>query len=311
MTPVRVGAQVDITYVRPDDSIVMRSALTNATGEYRDSFMPDKVGLWKVMASWAGDEDYEGSTSFPKEFTVSKGTSSLHLSVPYPGTITLGSSVNLQGYLWPLRSATIDLEYCLDESQTWNTLALANTTSDGDYFHVWTPPLLGTYKIRASWIGDEVCEGCTSSNISVTVEETEKAFTVYVGGDPYTIEVSCNSTLSDFILNQTAKMISFQLNGISETIGYCNVTFPKEFLGGPYTILISDLPPISSTEITNGEMTLHFTFNFNSACSIKITGTTLIPELPNVVLPLFMIITLFSIALGRMKRNPKRPSLLT
>lgn len=308
ITPLRVGAQVDVTYIRPDDSVVTRNALTNATGEYTDSFMPDKVGLWKVKASWAGDEDYEGSTSLLEEFTVSKGTSDLYLSVSYPSTITIGSSVNLSGYLWPLRFATINLEYLLNEGQMWTIFASVNTTWDGDYFYTWTPTSLGTYTVRASWEGDEVCEGCASWNRTVTVEETKKTFTVYVDYKPYTIKVSCNSTLSNFAFNQTKKMISFQLKGISETVGYCNVSFPKEFLGGPYTILINDLPPATSIDTSNGEMSLYFTFNFNSTCNVKITGTTIIPEFPNTSLILFVVIILFAITLQKMKRNLKRSS---
>jgi hypothetical protein len=310
ITPLRVSAPVDITYIRPDDTVVIRNALTNATGEYTDSFMPDKVGLWKVKASWAGDEDYEGSTSLLEEFTVSRGTSDLYLSVSYPSTITIGSSVNLSGYLWPLRFATINLEYLLNEGQMWTIFASVNTTWDGDYFYTWTPTSLGTYTVRASWEGDEVCEGCASWNRTVTVEETKKTFTVYVDYKPYTIKVSCNSTLSNFAFNQTEKMISFQLKGISETVGYCNVSFPKEFLGGPYTILINDLPPATLIDTSNDEMSLCFTFNFNSTCNVKITGATVIPEFPNTSLILFVVITLFAITLQKMKRNFKRSSWL-
>jgi len=304
ITPLRIGAEVDVTHIRPDGSRVVRKALTNATGEYTDTFMPDKVGLWEVMASWAGDEDYEGSTSFPEEFTVSKGTSSIYLSYFYPSTITIGSSINLTGYLWPRHFATINLEYSPDEGGTWITFASVNTTSDGDYSYVWTPTL-GTYKVRASWEGDEVCDGSTSSERSLTVEGTAETFRIYVDYRPFDIKVNCNSTLSIFSFNKTEMTISFQLAGISETVGYCNVSFPKELLGGPYIILINDSPPDTSSETSNDETSLYFTFNFNSTCEVQIIGETVIPEFPNILLLLFMLVTLLAIMIRKMKRNLK------
>lgn len=302
ITPLRVGAEVDVTYTRPDSSIVIRKASTNTTGEYTDSFMPDKVGLWKVMASWAGDEYYEGSRSFPEEFTVSKGTSSLYLSYFYPSTITIGSSINLTGDLWPQRFATINLEYSLEEG-TWITFASVNTNATGDYSYTWTPTSIGNYKVRASWPGDEVCEGDISWEVPLTVEETDETFNVYVDWKLFHVNVKCNSTLSNFSFNQTAKMISFQLKGISETVGYCNVSFPKEFLGGPFTIKINDTTLLITDGISNGETYLYFTFNFNSICNVKIIGTTVVPEFPNTILPIFLIVTLLVTILQKKKRN--------
>lgn len=306
ISPPRIGVEVNVTYIRPDESMVVRKTLTNSTGEYTDTLMPDKVGLWKVMASWAGDEDYEGSTSFPEEFTVNKGTSSIYLSYFYPTTVTLGSSINLTGYLSPRRFATIDLEYILNEAATWITFASVNTTWNGDYSYVWTPTSITTYKVRASWEGDEVCDGSTSWERSLTVEETEDTFWVYVDSRSFDVTVTCNSTLSDFSFNKTEKKISFQLTGISETTGYCNVSFPKELLGGPYTILINNFPPHTLSETSNDEMSLYFTFNFSSICNVEITGKTVIPEFPNILLPLFTLASLFATILLRMNQDLKR-----
>lgn len=303
ITPLRIGAEVDVIYIRPDESMVVRKTLTNATGQYTDTFMPDKVGKWKVIASWAGDEYYECSTSFPEEFTVSKGTSDIYLSYFYPSTITIGSSINLTGYLWPRLFATINLESSLDEGGTWITFASVNTTSDGDYSYVWTPTL-GTCKVRASWEGDEVCEGYTSSERSLTVEETEETFRIYVDYRPFDIKVKCNSTLSIFSFNKTEMTISFQLAGISETVGYCNVSFPKELLGGPYTILINNLPPDTSSETSNDETFLYFTFTFNSTCNVKIIGETVIPEFPNILLLLFILVTFLAIIIRKNETKP-------
>jgi hypothetical protein len=115
---------------------------------------------------------------------------------------------------------------------------------------------------------------------------------VYVDGLGYDIDVSCNSTVSNFVFDQTQKMISFQLTGVSETVGYCNVSFPNELLGGPFDIEIED-SPVTHYETSNSKMSLHFTFNFQSACNVKIVATTIVPEFPNFTV-LLMIATLFT-----------------
>jgi hypothetical protein len=79
-------------------------------------------------------------------------------------------------------------------------------------------------------------------------------------------------------------------------VGYCNVSFPNELLGGPFDIEIEDLP-VTHYETSNGKMRLHFPFNFQSTCNVKIVGKTVIPEFPNFAL-LLMIATLFTVIIA-------------
>jgi hypothetical protein len=305
IAPLSIGVEVNVTYVRPDGSTVVRKALTNTTGAFADTFMPDKVGLWKAMASWSGNEDCEGSASFPEEFTVSMGTSYVYFFYLYQNKITIGSAINLTGHMSPRRFASIDLEYSLDQAQTWTTFASVNTTGDGEYSYVWTPVSVGTYIVRAAWRGDEVCTGSNSTGAMLTVEETKKSFRTYVDWRGFDIEVACNSTVSDFVFDQAQMMISFQLTGVSQTVGYCNVSFPKELLGGPYDIQVED-SPVTHYEASNGQMFLHFTFNFQSTCNVKIVGQTVIPEFSSTVLPVFMIAALFAVILGACRQRSRR-----
>ena len=140
--------------------------------------------------------------------------------------------------------------------------------------------------------------------------ETTKTFAVSVAARSFDIKVICKSTLSNFSFNQTEKSISFQLMGILETVGHCNVSFPKELLGRPFTIRINGSPLDTVSEASNGETSLHFTFNFGSTCNIEIIGTTVIPEFQSTVLTLFITLTLFVLILRKMKRKLKQPSRL-
>lgn len=70
ISPARGNVTVTITYTDPDGVTVTRTVISNATGGYSDTYHPDKTGRWTVVASWAGDEVYEGATSVSVSFDV-------------------------------------------------------------------------------------------------------------------------------------------------------------------------------------------------------------------------------------------------
>jgi hypothetical protein len=201
ITPLRVGVEVDVTYIRPDGSTIIRKALTNTTGIYADTFMPDKLGQWKVKASWAGDAEYEGSTSYPEEFTVSRGWSYLSCSLDQ-WSITVGSSVTVSGSLTPPRIVSVNLEHSMDGGATWVILANVNTTLQGEFSYVWTPTTVGTHKVRASWPGDELCDSSTSWENSLSVLETEETFWVHIDGE---VLMSQSSAIQPFPISLSTK----------------------------------------------------------------------------------------------------------
>ncbi|MFQ6085166.1 MAG: hypothetical protein ACE5OY_02735 [Candidatus Bathyarchaeia archaeon] len=63
IVPLRPYATVTLRYTAPDGYTITHTVQTDADGGFRDVFTPDKIGLWRVKASWAGDEDHYGSKS--------------------------------------------------------------------------------------------------------------------------------------------------------------------------------------------------------------------------------------------------------
>ena len=70
ISPAHSFVEIKITYTKPDNSIIIRKALTNEVGCYNDKFQPDYAGLWSVQASWDGDTDHKPATSEKAFFTV-------------------------------------------------------------------------------------------------------------------------------------------------------------------------------------------------------------------------------------------------
>ena len=69
LNPVE-NASISLTYTNPDGTNRVRTVTSGADGSFSDVFSPNVAGSWTVVASFAGDPTYLGSTSFPVTFTV-------------------------------------------------------------------------------------------------------------------------------------------------------------------------------------------------------------------------------------------------
>lgn len=70
ISPLHAGKTVTLTYERPDGSKREVSMESKTDGSFEDSFIPENTGLWKVTATWEGDDDHEGTTSTAVTFSV-------------------------------------------------------------------------------------------------------------------------------------------------------------------------------------------------------------------------------------------------
>jgi len=170
-----IGAvAISLTFTRPDSTTVIRTVETTPTGYYEDTYTPDVVGSWSVIASWGGDSEHEGAESWEVSFTVGKKESSIACSVSQQ-SITVGSSVTISGSIAPSHPASVIIKISIDGGTSWNALATVTSASDGKYSHSWMPLTAGTYLIKASWPGDIDHAGAESSTASLIVEEQPQA----------------------------------------------------------------------------------------------------------------------------------------
>ena len=91
---------------------------------------------------------------------------------------------------------------------------------------------------------------------------TFSEFTITQEQETYQVYIICNSTLSNFRFNDTAKRINFSVKGINNTGGFCRTRIPKILINEPYITLIDNkeanatLLPISNVTHTF----LYFTY---------------------------------------------------
>ena len=119
------------------------------------------------------------------------------------------------------------------------------------------------------------------------------------------ISVLSNSTLSDFAFDQLRNQINFKLSGENGTTGYCNVTIPDDLiLGNPWSVQSDEILQAYNYYRNATHTSLYFKYIHSSILQVTITGTETIPEFePVLVLPMFVITTLFIIIIYRRKLN--------
>lgn len=129
-------------------------------------------------------------------------------------------------------------------------------------------------------------------------------YTIEVNGYAFPVSIVSNSTISNFTFNQSLKEISFNVTGKSGTLGFCNITFPTQLLGGPYTVQINGLP-VTAIETSNATHTsLYFTYT-HSLHMVEIIGTTVIPEFSSII-STTLILAILTLTLLFIKRKPSR-----
>jgi len=175
ISPEIVGVEVILTCTKPDGKTFTRKTVTSMASSYIDFYRPDAIGSWSVVASWAGNDQYEGATSSPQSFTVvglPAGTSKITCMTD-SSSILLGGQVKIYGAITPAISASVTVEVSAN-GISWSTLTIVTSGSDGSYSYTWTPSRVGSYSIRSSWPGDGGRNGATSNEVRVFVHGAEE-----------------------------------------------------------------------------------------------------------------------------------------
>ena len=64
------GAEVTLSYHRPDGKILTHEKTVKSDGSFRDVYVTDESGIWSVDAKWVGNDEFTPATSGSINFTV-------------------------------------------------------------------------------------------------------------------------------------------------------------------------------------------------------------------------------------------------
>ncbi|MEM3019475.1 MAG: carboxypeptidase regulatory-like domain-containing protein [Candidatus Bathyarchaeia archaeon] len=169
ITPALANITVSLKYEKPDGSQFTGSVQSYENGSYHHEYTPDQVGLWRVEASWPGNDQYLGATSSTATFTVTKVGTTISVSVS-KAEITEGDAITVSGSIMPSPgSVTVILSYRKPDGTILNRTV--TSTSAGAYTDTWNPSPKGSWSVTASWSGSQTHDASTSSATAFTVKE--------------------------------------------------------------------------------------------------------------------------------------------
>jgi hypothetical protein len=126
---------------------------------------------------------------------------------------------------------------------------------------------------------------------------------IIANGQTFYVVTESNSTLYDLSFSIEKKALSFTVGGDAGTVGFCNITIPKNLLSGPYTIKIDNETLLNDYRPpTNGTHEfIYITYN-HSKHTIEVIGTTVIPEFPtHAILTLTLILVFLIVTIIKKK----------
>jgi PKD repeat protein len=126
----------------------------------------------------------------------------------------------------------------------------------------------------------------------------------------YVIETRSNSSLTDFVFDQSMRSIRFIVNGTSGTKGFCNILIPSALMSGDFTVIKDDVQLAEGPGYTKTFNGTYYSLSMlyeHSTHKIEIVSTMVIPDFASsLFFPFMFIATLITIALGkRLKKQQK------
>jgi len=190
-----IKVPVTLTFIRPDGTSLQRSTWTEiAVWDfcfYSYTFTPDMEGVWRVYASWPGNDEYYGATSEVVNFTVLPPIILTRIYLTLSRTeLTIGETLELTGRLVAVVNGSetplggVVVTFALGTPAVEHSLARAAITeSDGTFSITFRPSTLGEWVVRAYWDGNETYAGCSTDQYSFKVLERKFPIVeVAVGG---------------------------------------------------------------------------------------------------------------------------------
>lgn len=165
----------------------------------------------------------------------------------------------------------------------------------------------GARKVEVRNIDGTTVITLATMDVTMTLINPEELFhNVTVDENTYLISTFSNSTVSDLTFSQAEAKLSFAVDGLSGTTGFCDITIPSELMSGTFSLYKDDVPLVEILDYIQTFNGTHYTFSLtyeHSTHTIEIFSTTVIPELTSIALLLtFIIATITIIVVNKQKK---------
>ena len=176
------GTVVALSYICKDVE-VLRSVRAGSDGFFSDLYTLPNFGIWKISASWLGNQTCFGAVSGSESLVVSKIIPSLICNVTAE-TLNLGEEITVSGSIDPVMSfARIRLVFTRQNGST--VVTSVYTYVNGTFSTEFTPDSPRSWQVVAKFDGDNVRYGASQSYpVSFVVEVKslfDMEFFIYIG----------------------------------------------------------------------------------------------------------------------------------
>ncbi|MDH5376606.1 MAG: PKD domain-containing protein, partial [Candidatus Bathyarchaeota archaeon] len=158
----------------------------------------------KAVASIVAGETYTlDNECTGDKVTVKRLSSSIYISAS-PANITAGAITTINGSISPIRvEVNVTIHY-RRTGENWSALENVTTDVDGRYSYEWTVTTVGTYEVKAGWLGDATTLPAESDAVAVTVNMANS--TILINVSSASVTVGSNITISGAISPRRASV---------------------------------------------------------------------------------------------------------
>ena len=195
--------------------------------------------------------DLENKTdTTTKNITIGKLSSTITISASLT-TVPLDESTTISGSITPTRAgATVTIWYRLDW-EAWNTVNVT-TNEESQYTYTWTPATAGTYKLKASWPGDNNTHPAESSTITVEVTKIHDIAVANVTPSSDTVKIGEQVSINVTVANEGHYTETFNVTVYANTTLIGTLTDEILISGSSTTFTIT----WDTTDIAKGDYTI-------------------------------------------------------
>ncbi|MBT4500345.1 MAG: choice-of-anchor D domain-containing protein, partial [Gemmatimonadetes bacterium] len=164
------------------DTLITRTADTDAEGGYRVEFRLPFSDGWSVTASWAGNDDFEGATSRTVAFAVTSGKTRITATSDLADDADLGFVATLKGRIYPSPGAVAVNITVRRPDKTEEVIEGILSSPEGFYGHDLSMNQKGIWEVWASWQGNDRLLGAASPVITIPVQADVGRVILLAGG---------------------------------------------------------------------------------------------------------------------------------
>jgi len=227
-------------------------------------------------------------------------------------TSTKVPSVEISGNLHLNGNSVADspilISYSLTAGNSWESLTLVKTLTDGSFTAVWQPDVTGNYLIKAT------------SDATSTMNRASKTINLALAPDPEhnVFTLTSNSTITQFAFNPDSKELRFIASGPSGTKGYVNIYIPKTILGDISTLkaYIDGNQTNFNSESQTDSWLISFTYSHSAhtitmamgdVLHVSDTNTDSLPQWLLYAIPIALVVVIAVVAVVFKSRAKKSP----